>query len=264
MRAGQLACDLVFTDVRVYNTGLSAEQVKQLATVQPAPTSVPNCILDDLPLHWWVPGHFAPVSTLCPSRYACLKDLGRLALHARLIDYPRLAVESDCPYGGCFRITSCLSFVESIATVDSTITGSSPKTIAAWVKVGSFSGNGDGIVPLLGFGADGKSFQMFLSQGKLRLGSPSNSVGLDRTLSIGTWHHVAATYNGTHAVLFQDGVGSAFHTLFNVTATAVMFGAAGSSRACSVAFTDLALLSQCSKSKRLSPVCPRRRLEFYW
>jgi len=103
-------------------------------------------------------------------------------------------------------------------------------TISAWVKT-SATNDYSGIVHKYGFGnAGGYSISMHLS-GKVRAdfsnGTTYITTNWQGNIKDGAWHHVAATYDGSFARIYVDGVagGSAFGTgFFSSTNKALLIG----------------------------------------
>ena len=54
---------------------------------------------------------------------------------------------------GVQQFTSCGSYLKSEEPFDDKLLGRTPKTISAWYKLKDCEGDGDGAIPLFGFGS---------------------------------------------------------------------------------------------------------------
>ena len=120
-------------------------------------------------------------------------------------------VGSQGHFGGALELNGVAGHVD-LGTLD---IPSDQMTIMAWVNADDFGTNDARIISKSTSSASADHIWMLSTiygpHTRMRLetagGVPTTTlIGNDGTLSAGTWHHVAATYDGTTMRLFQDGV----------------------------------------------------------
>jgi len=128
------------------------------------------------------------------------------------------ASSTSCPVGGCMRIKSCSSWMESTSKYDDELGGKSPKTMMAWVMVVDNDGDGDGVRPLFGFGDNAGSCARPASTFAVTDHSSVHNAGVNAVgcnddlasskstqLKLNVWYHIALTFDGSIARIYKDG-----------------------------------------------------------
>jgi hypothetical protein len=103
--------------------------------------------------------------------------------------------------------------------------GSTARTLEAWVNANTSSGNG-----LIAYGVYATNARAGISllNNRLYYSGGSNDLAGNIVMPAGTWHHVAATYDGTTLRLYVDGVlDVAAAKTFNTTANGFLLGYSG-------------------------------------
>src|SRR5690606_29702363 len=82
--------------------------------------------------------------------------------------------------------------------------GTTPKTISAWAKTTTTSGEH----MIISYGTNSNSQAFYISQNGTSLvaGGFSNNITVTNFWTTGVWHHICLTYDGTTARLYADGV----------------------------------------------------------
>jgi MYXO-CTERM domain-containing protein len=94
----------------------------------------------------------------------------------------------------------------SISTLSGFPTGNTPHTTAGWVKVNALPpAGGRAWMLLLGNNGAGAEHWLLNSNGNTQLGV-YGGVQFAPPLAVGTWHHIALTFDGTNLVGYMDGL----------------------------------------------------------
>jgi len=139
---------------------------------------------------------------------------------ADLIGSNHLEIVGD-PQGGhwgavgrTYKIANASSFFRSIADFPQHMLGQTNKSISAWVWVGNHTGNGDQVQPIAGLGSSrndgsdctGSSFSLSIYQGRYYFVGCQDDIDTGIGIPTGEWHHHVATYDGSIARLYVDGI----------------------------------------------------------
>jgi hypothetical protein len=114
---------------------------------------------------------------------------------------------TDGVIGGSGSISNASSWWASQSDFEAGLTGATNKSISAWFKTSSTSGDGDNVGPIFGFGSvcSSGSFSMALQTGNPNFIGCGNDLGTASGYSNNAWHHIVATYDGTTVRIYLDG-----------------------------------------------------------
>lgn len=105
-------------------------------------------------------------------------------------------------------------------------TGAAVMSVSCLVKISS---NPSGLVVMAGWGthvANGDFYLVMNSSGQMAAADDSATTGVSSALSTGTWHHVAATYDGTNLRCYVDGALTGGPTAASLNVTTPINGGA--------------------------------------
>lgn len=189
------------------NVNAYAVQAGGAPTTGPAKTYV-DIVLGDAPLLFWP---MSEASTPTPAYDIAGQGKSATAGGSGTTIGAAGGISGDTSTAWSFNGSGYATF--PAATTTALPTGNGAWTIEAWVK---FAANPGALAVVASFGAQATGHggpQIYINTS----GQPaaSNDVGPDAVgtaLSLNTWHHVAATWDGTNMRVWQDGTNSASTT----------------------------------------------------
>jgi hypothetical protein len=82
-------------------------------------------------------------------------------------------------------------------------TGAQPRTLTAWFR--TTAGDGAHVIANWGTPRLGQRFGLLVDAGRVKLVGESQDIMTSATFADGRWHHAAATFDGSYAVVYIDG-----------------------------------------------------------